>query len=246
MNRQLVSKIADLHFATTESSKLNLVKEGIDEKNIYITGNTVIEAMFSVLDQARHLKISDERIGFLESLDSHNNEMNKMILITGHRRENFGNGFENICSAIESLALDFKEVRFIYPVHLNPNVSNPVKDILSGLKNVYLIEPLEYVPFIYLMMNCYFIMTDSGGIQEEAPSLGKPVLVMRDVTERPEAVDAGTVILVGSNKEKIILNASQLIDNSALYNKIAITKNPYGDGDSSKRIVRILKKYYEK
>ena len=219
----------------------------LNKEKIYVTGNTVIDSLKFIEtkiqeDEEKNIELKE----FFKDILGFDIIESKYILITGHRRENFGDGFINIFESISELSKKYPDINFIYPVHLNPNVSNPVKDILSGHKNVYLIEPLEYVPFIYLMMNCYFIMTDSGGIQEEAPSLGKPVLVMRDVTERPEAVDAGTVILVGSNKEKIILNASQLIDNSALYNKIAITKNPYGDGDSSKRIVRILKKYYEK
>lgn len=246
-NRQVTGKLADFHFSPSELSKQNLVQEMLNKEKIYVTGNTVIDSLKFIEtkiqeDEEKNIKLKE----FFKDILGFDIIESKYILITGHRRENFGDGFINIFESISELSKKYPDINFIYPVHLNPNVSNPVKDILSGLKNVYLIEPLEYVPFIYLMMNCYFIMTDSGGIQEEAPSLGKPVLVMRDVTERPEAVDAGTVILVGSNKEKIILNASQLIDNSALYNKIAITKNPYGDGDSSKRIVRILKKYYEK
>lgn len=240
MNRQLVSKIADLHFAPTVSSKLNLVKEGIDEKNIYITGNTVIDAMFSVLDQARHLKINDERISFLKSLDSHNNEMNKMILITGHRRENFGNGFKNICNAIESLALDFKEVRFIYPVHLNPNVSSIVRERLDGIGNISLIEPLDYLSFVKLLDLSYIVLTDSGGIQEEAPSLGKPVVLMREVTERPEAVDAGTVSLVGTDSSVIYTEVSSLLNDQGKYERMSKAHNPYGDGTASQKIKDIL------
>ena len=245
-NRQITGKLATLHFTPTELTRTNLINEKINERNIYITGNTVIDSLKII--KKRIESSQDESIKlskFFENILDFDVCSSKYILITGHRRENFGDGFLNICEAIACLSRKYPEIKFVYPVHLNPNVRTPVNDLLSKIENVYLIEPLEYIPFIFLMMNCFFIMTDSGGIQEEAPSIGKPVLVMRDVTERPEAVSAGTVELVGSNKEKIILKASDLIDNSSTYDTISYANNPYGDGNSSKKIVEAIKKYYE-
>jgi len=242
-NRKLTAILAKYHFAPTKIAKDNLIKEGIKADNIIVTGNTVIDALFFVLEKIKHNKNLEKII--LEKLKTQINSLSvinsKFILITGHRRENFGKGFINICEAIKDLAIKYPQINFIYPVHLNPNVRKPVNEILSNLKNVFLIEPLDYLPFIYLMDKSYLILTDSGGIQEEAPSLGKPVLVMRDTTERPEAVKAGTVKLVGTNKEKIINTVSELIDNKNEYNKMSKAINPYGDGKASYRIVKFLK-----
>lgn len=236
INRVLTSRIADLHFAPTEISKNNLLKEGINEKNIYITGNTVIDALFLATEKVEEIHPKIE--GF-ERSDI--NSLQPYVLITGHRRENFGRGFINICEAIRDLADKYSNYNFIYPVHLNPNVQEPVGKILGDKNNIILLEPQSYLPFISLMMNAKIILTDSGGVQEEAPSLGKPVLVMRENTERPEAVTAGTVKLVGTDKQKIISEVSRLIDDKKVYNNMANAVNPYGDGLASKRILKILK-----
>ncbi|MCB9210974.1 MAG: UDP-N-acetylglucosamine 2-epimerase (non-hydrolyzing) [Ignavibacteriales bacterium] len=241
INRVLTSRIADLHFAPTAISKQNLLDEKIAESDISITGNTVIDALFLATKKVEEI---NPKVPGLENYDLKNLE--PYVLITGHRRENFGDGFINICGAIAELAEKYKDHNFIYPVHLNPNVQDPVKKILSGKKNVYLLEPQTYLPFISLMMNSKIILTDSGGVQEEAPSLGKPVLVMRENTERPEAVTAGTVKLVGTEKHTIINEVSKLIDSKEEYNKMANAVNPYGDGLASKRIVDILKNYFNK
>jgi len=242
-NRKLTAILATYHFAPTQIAKDNLIKEGIKADNIIVTGNTVIDALFFVLEKIKSDKNLEKTI--LEKLKTQIESLSvinsKFILITGHRRENFGKGFINICEAIKDLAIKYPQINFIYPIHLNPNVRKPVNEILSKLKNVFLIEPLDYLPFIYLMDKSYLILTDSGGIQEEAPSLGKPVLVMRDTTERPEAVKAGTVKLVGTNKEKIINTVSELIDNKNEYNKMSRAVNPYGDGKASYKIVEFLK-----
>ncbi|MCB9219791.1 MAG: UDP-N-acetylglucosamine 2-epimerase (non-hydrolyzing) [Ignavibacteriales bacterium] len=234
INRTITTRIADYHFAPTEISKANLLSEGINEKQIYITGNTVIDALFLAKEKVQEINpivkgLNDELIKYLP-----------YVLITGHRRENFGQGFINICESISSLAEKFPSYNFIYPVHLNPNVQDPVNKILGGKRNVVLIEPQTYLPFVSLMMNANIILTDSGGVQEEAPSLGKPVLVMRDTTERPEAVQAGTVKLVGTNKNEIISEVSKLIEDKSAYNKMANAVNPYGDGLASERIKDIL------
>ncbi len=243
MNRQVVSKLTTHHFCPTEKAKDNLIKEGIQEKNIKVTGNTVIDT----LDIAKEILKNDEKIknkirSYLEKSLYKDFHKDKFVLITGHRRESFGKGFINICEAILKLSIENPEIKFIYPVHLNPNVQEPVKKILSKSKNIYLINPLGYMEFIYLLMNCYFVMTDSGGIQEEAPSLGKPVLVMREKTERPEAVKAGTVLLVGSNFDEIYKGANKLINDSDVYKKMAKSLNPYGDGKASRRIKDYLEK----
>jgi UDP-N-acetylglucosamine 2-epimerase (non-hydrolysing) len=238
-NRQLVSKLAKLHFAPTEIARQNLIDENIDEKNIYVTGNTVIDALFSVIGKVREMSYPDKLLKLLPFLKMNNN-LPRIILVTGHRRENFGKGFEEICLALKSIASQNPTVEIIYPVHLNPNVQSPVKKILSGIVNVRLIEPLDYLLFVKLMDASYIILTDSGGIQEEAPSLGKPVILMRDSTERPEAVEAGTVKLVGSNKEKIINSVSILLNNDLEYAKMSNAHNPYGDGDASSRICKVL------
>lgn len=234
-NRQLTTRLARWHFCPTENNKKNLLKEGVLEKDVYVIGNTVIDALMIALEK---VKLTPPRI---EGLDLNLNR--RMVLITGHRRENFGCGFENICSAIKQLAIDFPNVDFVYPVHLNPNVREPVNRILGdNLSNVKLIEPQSYLPFVWLMNNAYLILTDSGGVQEEAPSLGKPVLVMRDTTERPEAVAAGTVKLIGTETEDIYREASKLLLDSKEYSKMAAAVNPYGDGRATNRIIEILKK----
>ena len=241
-NRQITGVLANYHFAPTETSKNNLILENKSENNIVVTGNTVIDALFLVLEKINESKELKQRIdsGFATynlQLDA----LKKIILVTGHRRENFGQGFIDICEALKKLALRNSEIDIIYPVHLNPNVQKPVKEILSTVSNVHLIDPLEYQSFIYLMSKSHFIITDSGGVQEEAPSLGKPVLVMRDTTERPEAIEAGTVKLVGANSDKIIKEAQKLLDDQGEYEKMSQAHNPYGDGKASQRIVNFLK-----
>ena len=244
-NRKLTGVLAKYHFAPTKTSKENLLKENLNEKNIIITGNTVIDALFLVLEKIKQDKNLEQKI--ISDINSQvkNSQFSilnsQFILITGHRRENFGQGFIDICEAIKELAIKYPKINFIYPVHLNPNVQKPVNEILSNLNNVFLIKPLDYLPFIYLMSKSYLILTDSGGIQEEAPSLGKPVFVMRDTTERPEAVKAGTVKLVGTNKEKIVNEVSKLIKEKQEYDKMSKAINPYGDGKASKRIIEFLK-----
>ena len=233
LNRQICTKISKYHFAPTLESKKNLLKEGVSEKDIVVTGNTGIDALFDILQI-----IKDEDFSLPQLKDK------KYILITGHRRENFGEGFEHICEAISKLAKKYKEFHFVYPVHLNPNVRGPVTRILSSLPNVHLVEPMDYLPFIQLMKSCYLILTDSGGIQEEAPSLGKPVLVMRDTTERPEAVDAGVVKLVGTDVEKIVREVEDLIENPTSYQKMSKNINPYGDGKASEKIISFLNSCY--
>ncbi len=228
-NRQITGVLATYHFVPTVVSKNNLLKENKIEGNIVITGNTVIDALFLALEKIKN----KNRV--LDGIKS------KFILVTGHRRENFGEGFINICKALKEIAINNQNIDIIYPVHLNPNVKEPVNRLLSNINNIHLIEPLCYEDFIYLMDKSYFIITDSGGIQEEAPSLGKPVLVMRDTTERPEAVEFGTVKLVGTNRDKIIKEAQNLIDNKMEYDKMSKAHNPYGDGKACKRIVEFIK-----
>lgn len=236
-NRKLTGIIADFHFAPTEKSKKNLLLENVSQDKIFVTGNTVIDSLFLILNKINsNVFLQSE----LEQKFSFIDFSKKIILITGHRRENFGEGFENICNSISVLAQSNKDVQFIYPMHLNPNVREPVNRLLSNKENIFLIEPLEYLPFLYLMNKSYLILTDSGGIQEEAPSLGKPVLVMRDTTERPEAVEAGTVILVGTNKDNIIYYVNLLLKDIKLYEKMSETHNPYGDGSACVQIAKIL------
>jgi len=240
INRKVTGALTDLHFAPTGTARHNLLHEGVVENAIHVTGNTVVDALLAVTDKINtDLNIRtqlDESFSFL-------NQSKRLILVTGHRRENFGEGFENICHALADIAEQRPEIEIVYPVHLNPKVQEPVNRILGGVKhkNIHLIEPLDYLPFVYLMNRAYFIITDSGGIQEEAPSLGKPVLVMRDTTERPEAIEAGTVKLVGTNREKIVQNAINLLDNSSQYHAMSIAHNPYGDGDAAARIISILR-----
>ena len=241
-NRQITGVLANYHFAPTLTSQENLLRENKDEKSILVTGNTVIDALFLALDKIKSSsKIETQIVNQLEKLDYNLVKNKKIILVTGHRRENHGQGFINICTALKEIALKNPGIDIVYPVHLNPNVQKPVHEILSDVENIYLIEPLQYEQFIYLMDSSYFIITDSGGVQEEAPSLGKPVLVMRDTTERPEALEAGTVKLVGTDTQLIIKEAQKLIDDKKEYEKMAKAHNPYGDGQSCKRIVDFLK-----
>ena len=230
LNRQVTSKMAQLHFAPTAESKQNLLKEGFSENNISITGNTVIDALHWVLEHSTPLDLA-------LPIDL---QQSRMILVTGHRRENFGEGFQQICEALQTIALQQPDVQIVYPVHLNPNVLEPVNRILSNLQNIHLLEPLEYPQFVHLMNQSALILTDSGGVQEEAPSLGKPVLVMRDTTERPEGVQAGTVKLVGANQRTIVDETIRLLNDSEAYRKMAFAHNPYGDGTASKKIMDAL------
>lgn len=237
-NRQLTSVLTQYHFAPTQNSYDNLIKENIDATNIVITGNTVIDALLTVkekveTDQEMQARFA-QQFDFLDA-------SKKLILVTGHRRENFGQGFEDICLALANIAQKNPEVQIVYPVHLNPNVQKPVNELLSGIDNIKLIEPQDYLPFVYLMNKSYLILTDSGGIQEEAPSLGKPVLVMRDTTERPEAVSAGTVKLVGTNPVVIEDSVMELLENQDLYKKMTEAHNPYGDGTACQQIINFLK-----
>lgn len=236
-NRKLTGALANYHFAPTQSSYNNLLKENINPEIITITGNTVIDALLKVKEKVETDKkmISDfnEQFDFLDT-------SKKMILVTGHRRENFGQGFLNICQALANIAQKYTDVQIVYPVHLNPNVQKPVNELLSGISNIHLIAPQDYLPFVYLMNHSYLILTDSGGIQEEAPSLGKPVLVMRDTTERPEAVDAGTVKLVGTDAATIEESVTALIEDTVLYQQMAEAHNPYGDGLACEKIIQKL------
>lgn len=249
MNRQITGRIASYHFAPTETSRENLLKENVHPSNIYVTGNTVIDALHLVVNELKCDKQLADRerqtlIGCGYDV-SRLNEGKKLVLITGHRRENFGDGFHNICKAIKMLVLQHPNVDFVYPMHLNPNVRNPIRQVfgenLNDFQNLFFIEPLEYLSFVYLMEKSFLVLTDSGGVQEEAPSLGKPVLVMRDTTERPEAVLAGTVKLVGANYQKIVDEVSQLILDDHSYSLMSKANNPYGDGQASKRIVEIIR-----
>ena len=241
MNRQVTDRICTYYFAPTEQSRANLLQENIDAKKIFITGNTVIDALLMAVD------IISTTAGVKEKMAKELQEKGytvgdrEYILVTGHRRENFGDGFLHICKAIKELAALHLEMDIVYPVHLNPNVQKPVYELLSGLSNVYLISPLDYLPFIYAMQHSTLLLTDSGGVQEEAPSLGKPVLVMRDTTERPEAVEAGTVKLVGTNAEAIVSNVTALLLDKEMYKRMSETHNPYGDGQACERIIAALR-----
>src|SRR5690606_30683993 len=235
MNRQLTGRIADFHFAPTQQSYNNLINEGTVAENIIVTGNTVIDALFESANKVN--VINDPEIEKLKLLVD---TSKKLILVTGHRRENHGQGFINICEALKEIALSHSNVQIIYPVHLNPNVQKPVYEILGNISNIHLIDPLAYPAFVWLMNKSYLIITDSGGVQEEAPSLGKPVLVMRDTTERPEAVEVGTVILVGTNTRKIIAEAHSLLTDTNRYISMSSLHNPYGDGKACARIVEFI------
>lgn len=245
-NRQVISTVADFHFAPTLDNKNNLLNENIKNNLIFVTGNTVIDSLFWVLNRIESIQGFKLNVaGIIKNHLFFDWENTKFVLITGHRRENFGDGFLEICSAIKLLAESYPDIHFVYPVHLNPNVQKPVNLILSGLSNVHLIPALDYEPFVYLLSKSYIVLTDSGGIQEEAPSLGKPVLVMRDVTERPEAIKAGIVLLVGADREKIFKGVSSLLDDEDLYQFMAHSHNPYGEGDASPKIVSILKDIFK-
>jgi UDP-N-acetylglucosamine 2-epimerase (non-hydrolysing) len=240
-NRALVGRITTYHFAPTETAKQNLLKENVSSENIWVTGNTVIDALFMARAKTDALPVSHWQQLLGEKIYQQvTDDSRKFILITGHRRENFGQGFVDLCNAIRTLATTHPDWVLVYPVHLNPNVQKPVNEILSGLPNVHLIEPLDYLPFVWLMNQSDLILTDSGGVQEEGPSLGKPVLVMREVTERPEALDAGTVMLVGTNKEKIVNGVETVLLNTEVYNRMANAINPYGDGKAVGRIMNVL------
>jgi len=249
MNRQITGRIATYHFSPTALSRQNLLSEGIQESSISVTGNTVIDALYMVVDKIKKDKTLDVSLkDVLKSAGYDVDRLNggkKLVLITGHRRENFGDGFISMCQAIKALTEKYKEVDFVYPMHLNPNVRKPIHEVfgedLSGLGNMFFIEPLEYLSFVYLMEKSTVVLTDSGGIQEEAPGLGKPVLVMRDTTERPEALEAGTVKLVGTNYDKIVSELSTLLDDRDYYEKMSKAVNPYGDGLACQRIVDRLR-----
>lgn len=238
-NRKLTGVLANYHFAPTDSSYQNLIKENVKPETIIVTGNTVIDALLQVKDKVeKNQKLIDkfeQKFNFLD-------KSKKLVLVTGHRRENFGQGFLNICAALANLAKRYSDIQIVYPVHLNPNVQKPVNELLSGIDNIFLIDPQDYLPFVYLMNRSYLILTDSGGIQEEAPSLGKPVLVMRDTTERPEAVEAGTVRLVGTDVNTIETAVSELLEDTSLYNAMADAYNPYGDGTACQQIIDFLKR----
>lgn len=240
-NRKLTGSLAKYHFTPTEASKQNLLNEGVHSKNIVVTGNTVIDALFLIVKKIEtdkqfqsNLYHNIRNTGYTLVQDK------RIILVTGHRRENFGQGFVDICEALKTIALAHPDVDIVYPVHLNPNVKGPVNTLLNNIPNIRLIAPLEYEPFVYLLMHSYIVLTDSGGLQEEAPSLGKPVLVMRNTTERPEAVEAGTVLLVGTDKVKIVEETERLLMDKKLFDSMSRAHNPYGDGNACKRIVESL------
>lgn len=241
-NRQVVSKVSRWNFAPTEGNRQNLLKESIEDTSITVTGNTVIDALFLALDQIDNdtNKVKEITRNLIDRL-AFDWRGEKFVLITGHRRENFGDGIQQICEAITALAKEYPQVHFVYPVHLNPQIQQPVHDSLKGYANIHLIEPLAYPAFVYLMKHSHIVLTDSGGIQEEAPSLGKPVLVMRDVSERPEAITFGTVKLVGARSEDIIRGVKELLNSESSYQKMAQQANPYGDGNACKRIIDALR-----
>ncbi len=247
MNRRLTGRLATYHFAPTTLALNNLMAENVKPDNITVTGNTVIDALFSVVDRIKEnpeleAGLAETMRGFGYDPSRLDDGNRRMVLITGHRRENFGEGFINICNAIRDLALRYPDVDFVYPMHLNPNVRRPITEVFGADRpdNIFFIEPLDYLPFVYMMNRSYLILTDSGGIQEEAPSLGKPVLVMREVTERPEAVEAGTIHLVGTDRDKIVSTAAAFLDDPERYAAHALKHNPYGDGNACNRIVNYL------
>ena len=242
-NRKLTGAITTLHFAPTDTSKQNLLNENTDPSKVFVTGNTVIDALHQVVEKIQQdTALSAE----FASKFPYGQNGRRMILVTGHRRESFGSGFENICAALKDIAAQFPDCDVVYPVHLNPNVREPVFRLLSNSSNVHLIEPQDYLPFVYLMSQSYLVLTDSGGIQEEAPSLGKPVLVMRDTTERPEAVAAGTVKLVGTDQARIVSEVAKLMTDEAYYQSMSFAHNPYGDGKACERIVLAIKTHLKK
>lgn len=241
INRKLIDVLSDLFFVPTKTAKDNLLKEGVEESNIFITGNTAVDALLSVINHSSWVK-TQRKMGklFLKNYGLSPNEA-RLILVTGHRRESFGRGLENICNALKQIVERNADLEVIYPVHLNPNVQDPVNRILGDIEKIHLIEPLGYLPFIWLMSKAYLILTDSGGVQEEAPSLGKPVLVMRDKTERIEAIEAGTAKLVGTESKSIFLHTQSLLENKDAYEEMTTAINPFGDGRAAERIVKILR-----
>ena len=249
INRQITGRIATYNFAPTQLSKANLLREAVDERSITVTGNTVVDALYWVVDKIKEDKnLSEELKNILQAAGYNPDRLSddkRLVLITGHRRENFGDGFISMCTAIKDLTQKYPDVDFVYPMHLNPNVRKPIHQVfgedLSNLGNMFFIEPLEYLSFVYLMEKSTIVLTDSGGIQEEAPGLGKPVLVMRDTTERPEALEAGTVKLVGTNYDKIMEEVSRLLDDNSYYDTMSKAVNPYGDGQGCRRIVETFK-----
>ena len=241
MNRQVTDRMCDYYFAPTSESRDNLLREGVNQHKIYVTGNTVIDALLMAVDMIATNPIKQQELQAELTAKGYTVGNRRYILVTGHRRENFGEGFLHICQAIKELATQHPDIDIVYPVHLNPNVQKPVYELLSDLSNVYLIAPLDYLPFVYAMQHSHLILTDSGGVQEEAPSLGKPVLVMRDTTERPEAVAAGTVKLVGTDSVAIVENVNALLGDEALYRQMSETHNPYGDGKACQRIAEALR-----
>lgn len=251
MNRQVTSRIASYNFCPTVLSKQNLLNEGLSIDSMIVTGNTVIDALFWVVNKIKNDSVLDKKLEIELKINGYDTSRlrkgRKLVLITGHRRENFGDGFIQICRSIKELSCKYNDIDFVYPMHLNPNVRKPINSVFGSIcdSNLFFIEPLEYLGFIYLMEKSYFVLTDSGGIQEEAPSLGKPVLVMRDTTERPEAVTAGTVKLVGTDLKKIVKESSLLIEDKEYYSKMSLATNPYGDGQASQRIINFLKKANE-
>jgi len=240
INRRLTDCLADLYFVHTEGAKENLLKEGVDNKKIFVTGNTVIDALLMIIEKQKNKRIQKELEQIFLNEYGISFDDREVILVTGHRRESFGKEFENICNGLKKIARNNHDVQIIYPVHLNPNVQKPVRKILTDIDNVHLIEPLDYFSFVWLMNKAYLILTDSGGIQEEAPSLGKPVLVMRKITERTEGIEAGTSKVVGTDSERIFSETMKLLTNKRLYENMAKAVNPYGDGKASERICKIL------
>jgi len=245
-NRQITGVLATYHFAPTKSSRDNLLLEKKDANSIVVTGNSVIDALFLTLKKIEaDRELEESIINNIQKEFPKNRGFNvkdsKFILVTGHRRENHGQGFINICEALKTIALNNRDIDIVYPLHLNPNIQKPAREILSEVDNIYLISPLQYAEFVYMMDKSYFIITDSGGVQEEAPSLGKPVLVMRETTERPEALEAGTVRLVGANRDKIVKESQELLDNKEFYEQMSKASNPYGDGKASVKIIEFLK-----
>jgi len=240
MNRQVTDRICDYYFVPTEVSQQNLLNEGVATEKIYVTGNTVIDALLMAIDMIQCQPEVKKQVEKTLMASGYEITNRSYILVTGHRRENFGDGFLNICKALKEVATFHPEIDIVYPVHLNPNVQKPIYDLLSNIKNIFLIKPMDYLPFVYLMQNCYLIITDSGGVQEEAPALGKPVLVMRNTTERPEAVEAGTVKLIGTDYKTIVDNVKLLLNTQLVYDQMSKAYNPYGDGLACERIVRIL------
>jgi len=234
LNRSFISSLTDLHFAPTEHAKRNLLDEQVPEERIFVTGNTVIDALMLTLSIQRTVKPVGQKN--FRGVDF----SKRIVLVTGHRRESFGKGFRNICTALRAIAESHDDIEIVYPVHLNPNVRSTVMETLKGLPNIHLKEPMNYAEFVYLMDHCYLILTDSGGVQEEAPSIGKPVLVMRNTTERPEAIQAGTAILVGTEAKAIVEQTERLLENEDVYKQMASVKNPYGDGKAAERIIEVL------